>query len=107
MAPPQPTAGRVASGQPQPPSLPSSQQDDSISIMSSSTTVTMESFQALENKLTGLASQMKYEQEKNGQQFNAIMSALQNLNNVSMNDHSANSNQRNARDDTNSSGKGS
>ena len=74
--------------------------------MSSGTTVTMESFQALENRLTGLATQMQQEQARNGQQFTAIMSALQNLNNVSMNDHSTDKNNMNAGDAAHSSGKG-
>ena len=84
-----------------------SSQDDTISLMSSGTTVTMESFQQLEGKLSGLATQLEAEKKRNCQQFDAIMQALSNIN-ASKNDHSTTSSATvHARDEANASGSGS
>ena len=54
--------------------------DDSESIFSAGTTITLESFQALEGRITTLQSQLLEEKQRSGQQFEQIMLALQNIN---------------------------
>ena len=80
-------------------------QDDNASIISSSTTVTMESIQYLENKISGLSAQLAQEQQRNSTQFNAILHAIGQLNNSRKNDQSSmNNNNTTTGDDNNASG---
>ena len=84
---------------------PPSSQDDSVSIFSAGTTVTVESFQALEGKLQDLATQMQEDKQRNSSQFNAIMQALSTITKEDGNDQSTSrKNNTNAGDARNSSG---
>ena len=83
-------------------------QDDSMSLLSAGTTVTMESIHMLEGKISGLTTQLLEEKQRSSQQFNLIMQALQNMNNVQQNDQSQNiSATGKPRDESNTSGQGS
>lgn len=86
------------------PSL-STNNDNSMSVLSAGTSVTLESFQALENWFTGLQSQLIAEKKQISQQFDQIMAALNNITQLSKNDQSSNHNTVNARDESNASSK--
>ena len=61
-----------------------------MSLLSAGTTVTMESIHLLEGKISGLANQLLEEKQRSSQQFESIMRALSQMNNVQQNDQSQN-----------------
>ena len=82
--------------------------EDDKSTASNSTYLTMESFNVLDNRITGLTSQLVAETNRNKQQFEAIMKALSQITTTfRQNDQSAETQQGNTGDDKNSSGAGS
>ena len=64
-------------------------QEDTQSEASGATTLTMESFNLLDSRITGLTSQLVAETNRNKQQFEAIMAALATLQTTQKNDQSS------------------
>ena len=81
--------------------------DDQQSIATASTSLTMESFNILDSRITGLSSQLIAETRRNKAQFEEIMRALSSLTHTSKNDQPSSTSTLNAGDDKHASGRGS